>query len=168
MELLVSPTFPILQVDSRSRSLLDSPAHHRQGMNRWLQDGWNISPPLPTNPLHRIPSLKPPTLLYSLGNRGTQFTRCSPILPSGRSDRGNLLLWPSRSISAPFAEDSRKLVHRVWGLWQFLLSTSRPRCSRCSGSGPTFVRGVPVSNRINIWMSAALSPQLQISSLKLP
>ena len=65
--------------------------------------------------------------------------------------------------SESFCESAR----RVWGLWRFLILPSRPRCPRCAGPKPVFVRGVLVSNLISIRMAAPLSPQLQLSSLKL-
>ena len=71
--------------------------------------------------------------------------------------------FPFLLYSERFCESAR----RVWGLWRFLILPSHPRCPRCAGPDPTFVRGVLVSNGINIRVAAALSPQLQLSSLKL-
>ena len=90
------------------------------------------------------------------------------LLPSRRCNRGNLLLWSLRSLPAPSGNHIYPFISPLSGLWQFLLSTSRPRCPHCSGSDAVSVLSVLCSNRINIQMSAApLSPAPTLSSLKL-
>ena len=77
---------------------------------------------------------------------------------------------PSSVARLPFCSLRRELLEsarRVWRSGRFLPSTSRPRCHHCAGPEPAFVRCVLVSNRISIRMAAALSLQLQLSSLKL-
>ena len=81
-----------------------------------------------------------------------------------RCNRGNLLLWSLQSLSAPSGNHIYPFVSSVSGLWQFLFSTSRPRCPHHSGSNAVLAFSVLLSNRINIQMSAVpLSPQLQLS-----
>ena len=88
-------------MNTRTPSVMDG----HSLMNGRFPNRSNISPPLPKKYPDRVLSLKSPTFLYSLGFRrcGDQFTRCSLMLLSGRSNRGNLHLGPLRSFSALLA-----------------------------------------------------------------